>query len=61
MRILIVSQYFWPENFKINNIALGLKKKRYEITILTGKPNYPNGRFFNGYSFLKNKFSIYGV
>jgi glycosyltransferase involved in cell wall biosynthesis len=51
MKILIVSQYFWPENFKINDIALGLKDKGYEVAIITGKPNYPSGKFLNGYSF----------
>ena len=50
-RILIVSQYFWPENFKINDIACALKEKGYHVEILTGKPNYPTGIFFNGYSF----------
>ncbi len=24
MRVLIITQYFWPENFKINDIALAL-------------------------------------
>ncbi|MGC4130449.1 MAG: glycosyltransferase family 4 protein [Bergeyella sp.] len=51
MRILIVSQYFWPENFKINDIALGLKEKGHHVSILTGLPNYPQGSFFDGYSF----------
>ena len=43
--------YFYPENFKINDIALGLKSKGHELTILTGKPNYPKGRFYHRYSF----------
>jgi glycosyltransferase involved in cell wall biosynthesis len=49
MRILIVTQYFWPENFLINELARGLKNKGHEITVLTGIPNYPAGRFFHGY------------
>ncbi|MBB1149746.1 glycosyltransferase family 4 protein [Myroides sp. NP-2] len=49
MRILILSQYFWPENFKINDIALGLKEKGHEVIILTGLPNYPDGNLFSGY------------
>ncbi len=49
MKILIISQYFWPENFKINDIAIGLKEKGHEISVLTGIPNYPNGIFFEGY------------
>lgn len=49
MRILIITQYFWPENFRINDIALGLKEKGHDVIVLTGIPNYPNGIFFNGY------------
>jgi glycosyltransferase involved in cell wall biosynthesis len=50
MRILIVSQYFWPENFPINDLARGLRQKGHDITVLTGMPNYPEGRFYTGYS-----------
>lgn len=59
MRILIVSQYFWPENFRINDIALGLKEQGNEVVILTGKPNYPQGSFYKGYSFTKPSFEYY--
>ena len=55
MKILIVSQYFWPENFKINDVAKGLVDKGYDVSVLTGLPNYPKGKIYNGYSFLKNK------
>jgi colanic acid biosynthesis glycosyl transferase WcaI len=51
MRILIVTQYFWPENFRINDLAQGLLKMGHHVTVLTGKPNYPSGRIFEGYSF----------
>ena len=56
MKILIISHYFYPENFKINDIALGLKSKGHELTILTGKPNYPKGRFYHRYSFFNMNF-----
>lgn len=49
MRILIVSQYYWPENFLINDLASLLAKAGLEVTVLTGKPNYPGGEFFDGY------------
>lgn len=49
MHVLIVTQYFWPENFRINDMALGLKEKGHAVTVLTGQPNYPGGRFFPGY------------
>lgn len=51
MRILIISQYFWPENFRINDLTLELKNRGHIVTVLTGKPNYPKGTFFDGYSF----------
>ena len=50
-RILIVTQYFWPEDFRINDLALGLRDRGHEVTVYTGKPNYPGGRFHPGYSF----------
>lgn len=54
MRILIITQYFWPENFKINVLALELKNKGHEVCVLTGLPNYPNGKILGNYSFWKN-------
>ena len=59
MKILIVTQYFWPENFKINDLALELKNKGYEIDILTGIPNYPTGKIFDGYSQINIKDEVY--
>jgi glycosyltransferase involved in cell wall biosynthesis len=51
MRVLIWTQYFWPENFHINAVARYLHQNEHdlEVTILTGKPNYPKGRIFSGY------------
>jgi colanic acid biosynthesis glycosyl transferase WcaI len=49
MNILIVTQYFWPENFRINDLALGLKERGHKIEVLTGIPNYPGGTLFHGY------------
>lgn len=49
--ILVITQYFWPENFKINDLCLGLKERGYNITVITGIPNYPKGSFFEGYTF----------
>lgn len=55
MKILVVTQYFWPENFLINDFCIGLKKRGHEIIILTGKPNYPAGKFFQGYNFFNKR------
>lgn len=49
MKILFVSQYFYPENFRINDLAVRLTEKGHEVTVLTGIPNYPKGRFYEGY------------
>lgn len=49
MRILIVSQYFWPESFRINDLVKTLVDKGIEVDVLTGKPNYPEGRLYSGY------------
>lgn len=53
MKVLLVSQYFWPENFRINDLAAALKGRGHEVVVLTGKPNYPAGRFFPGYGFFE--------
>ena len=55
MRILIVSQYFWPENFRINDLAIELVNRGYKVDVLTGQPNYPEGKFYVGYSFKFSK------
>ncbi|MBB4806175.1 glycosyltransferase involved in cell wall biosynthesis [Chryseobacterium defluvii] len=55
MKILIVTQYFYPENFKSNDMAFELKKRGHEVTVLTGIPNYPEGKIYEGYSFSKNR------
>lgn len=49
MRILIVSQYFWPEYFRINAIVESLIARGIEVEVLTGKPNYPDGVVAPGY------------
>lgn len=49
MKILVVTQYFWPEEFLINDFVLSLQARSYEVEVLTGLPNYPTGRFFRGY------------
>jgi colanic acid biosynthesis glycosyl transferase WcaI len=46
MKILIVSQYFWPENFRINDLASELHLLGHDITVLTGYPNYPEGNIY---------------
>lgn len=59
MKILIISQYFWPESFKINEIAEYLVKKGHEVEVLTGIPNYPHGKYYEGYGVFKKKDEVY--
>lgn len=49
MKILVVSQYFAPENFRVNDLVSGLVARGHQVTVLTGQPNYPVGSFFAGY------------
>ncbi len=50
LRILILTQYFWPEPFRINEVAESLCELGCDVTILTGQPNYPDGKIYAGYS-----------
>lgn len=49
MKILVVSQYFYPEQMRINDIVERLVKEGNEVTVLTGLPNYPEGKVYKGY------------
>ena len=53
MNILIISQYYYPEQFMITNIAEKLFHNGHKVTVLTGVPNYPMGKLYEGY---KNRF-----
>jgi glycosyltransferase involved in cell wall biosynthesis len=53
MRLLIVSQYFWPETFRINDVAQELVSRGHQVMVLCGTPNYPTGRVFAGYGYFR--------
>ena len=55
MKILIISQYFFPENFRINDFAYSLVKRGHDVTVLTGLPNYPKGKYFGDFKVLKRE------
>jgi glycosyltransferase involved in cell wall biosynthesis len=59
MRILIVTQYFWPENFRINDLAVALQERGHQVTVLTGKPNYPSGVVFPEFQSNPNSYVEY--
>lgn len=59
MKILVVSQYFYPENFRINDIVRELVKRGHKITVVTGLPNYPEGKIYDGYKDAYKKITFY--
>ena len=62
MRVLLVTQYFDPENFKSNDIAFELAKRGHKVDALVGIPNYPQGKYYKGYGiFSKRKEKRNGV
>ena len=62
MKILLISQHFYPEDFKCNDVAFELVRRGHEVTVLAGIPNYPLGKFFDGYGlFTKRVEMLNGV
>ncbi len=59
MRILVVSQYFWPENFRVNDLVKEWVQRGHQVTVLTGIPNYPAGKIFEAYREQPRAFSEY--
>lgn len=59
MKILVVSQYFWPETFRVNEIVSELAGRGHEVTVLTGQPNYPEGEIHPDYAAAPERFSTY--
>lgn len=51
MNILVFSQYFYPENFRINTLCRELKRRGHQVTVVTGYPQYPYGKIYEGYGF----------
>lgn len=51
MKILIVSQYFYPETFRVNTLARELVERGNQVTVLTGYPQYPQGEIYEGFGF----------
>lgn len=61
-KLLFVCQHYYPERFGITGICEELVKRGYEITVLTGLPNYPKGKVAKEYKWFKNrKETINGV
>jgi len=58
MKILFVSQYFYPESFRGNELVFDFVKRGFDVTVLTAKPNYPSGKFYDGYSFFNKRSEV---
>lgn len=57
--ILVISQYFYPEQFRINDICAEWVKRGYKVTVVTGIPNYPQGKYYNGFGLFKKRKETY--
>ena len=57
--LLVVSQYYYPEQFRINDMCEEWVKRGYDVTVVTGIPNYPQGKFFDGYGWFKRRKEVY--
>jgi glycosyltransferase involved in cell wall biosynthesis len=60
VRLLVVTQYFWPEDFRINELVAELSGRGHDIVVLTGKPNYPGGEVFAEFAANPAVFATYG-
>ena len=59
MRLLVVSQYFWPESFRVNDLVAELTARGHEVTVLTGQPNYPEGEVYPEFRADPERFSAF--
>ena len=57
-KILIVTPHFYPETFKCNEMAFELSERGYEVSVMTAIPDYPDGKFYNGYGILKRRSEV---
>lgn len=58
MRICIFTNHFFPEDFKVNDIAFELQKEGFDVTVLTAIPDYPKGKYYDGYGLFKRRHEI---
>lgn len=49
LKILVISQYYHPEPFRVHDICEELVKRGHDVTVVTGLPNYPMGKIYDGY------------
>lgn len=59
LKILVVTQYFWPENMRINDMVHEFSARGHQVTVLTGLPNYPEGSVYERFRQSPKDYSIY--
>ncbi|WPN99859.1 glycosyltransferase family 4 protein [Pseudomonas sp. MUP55] len=59
LKILVVTQYFWPENMRINDLVRDFVERGHEVTVLTGLPNYPEGAIYEPFRNCPSEFENY--
>lgn len=55
MRVLLITNHFYPEEFRCNDLAFELSRKGHSVTVLTGIPDYPKGKYHEGYGVFKKR------
>ena len=61
-KVLICTNHFYPETFRCNDVALELANRGYDVTVLTAIPDYPKGKYYDGYGiFRKRRETVNGV
>lgn len=58
MKILVISQYYKPEPFRISDICEEMVNRGHSVTVVTGIPNYPEGVVYNDYKKRKRRNEI---
>jgi len=58
IRLCIFTNHFYPEDFKVNDVAFELSKRGYDVTLVTAIPDYPQGKFYDGYSWFRRRKEI---
>lgn len=49
MKILVICQYYYPEPFRVSDLCEEMAKRGHSVTVVTGTPNYPMGKIYDGY------------
>ncbi len=55
MKLLIITPHFYPENFKVNDMAFELQRRGHTVSVMTPIPDYPEGKYYKGYGIFKRR------